>query len=56
MIENIGRGLGIIVQCDGNDNWYRWKIQQVARIVKARTTFKFELEKPEISNVNCVVQ
>jgi RNA-dependent RNA polymerase len=48
LIENKGRGLGTMGQWEGKDNWYGGKIQQVARIVKAGTTFKFELEKPEI--------
>ncbi|KAG2133617.1 RNA dependent RNA polymerase-domain-containing protein [Suillus bovinus] len=35
-------------QWKGKDHWYGGKIQQVARVVKAGTDFKFELEKPEI--------
>jgi hypothetical protein len=48
MVENKGRGLGTMGQWEGKDHWYGGKIQQVARVVKAGTTFKFELEKPEI--------
>ncbi|KAG1747654.1 RNA dependent RNA polymerase-domain-containing protein [Suillus lakei] len=48
IVENKGRGLGTMGQWEGKDNWYGGKIQQVARVVKAGTSFKFELEKPEI--------
>ncbi|KAG2107049.1 RNA dependent RNA polymerase-domain-containing protein [Suillus discolor] len=48
IVENKGRGLGTMGQWEGKDHWYGGKIQQVARVVKAGTSFKFELEKPEI--------
>ncbi|KAG1813878.1 RNA dependent RNA polymerase-domain-containing protein [Suillus subaureus] len=48
IVENQGRGLGTMGQWEGKDHWYGGKIQQVARVVKAGTSFKFELEKPEI--------
>ncbi|KAG1840300.1 RNA dependent RNA polymerase-domain-containing protein [Suillus subalutaceus] len=48
IIENEGRGLGTMGQWEGKDHWYGGKIQQVARVVKAGSSFKFELEKPEI--------
>ncbi|KAG0704371.1 RNA dependent RNA polymerase-domain-containing protein [Suillus ampliporus] len=48
IVENKGRGLGTMGDWEGKDNWYGGKIQQVARIVKAGNSFKFELEKPEI--------
>ncbi|KAG1749807.1 RNA dependent RNA polymerase-domain-containing protein [Suillus paluster] len=48
IVENKGRGLGSMGDWEGKDNWYGGKIQQVARIIKAGKTFKFELEKPEI--------
>ncbi|KAG2153597.1 RNA dependent RNA polymerase-domain-containing protein [Suillus bovinus] len=48
IVENRGRGLGTMGQWEGKDNWYGGKIQQVARVVRAGPSFKFELEKPEI--------
>ncbi|KAG2141030.1 RNA dependent RNA polymerase-domain-containing protein [Suillus clintonianus] len=48
IVENKGRGLGTMGQWEGKDNWYGGKIQQVARVVKAGASFRFELEKPEI--------
>ncbi|KAG2045047.1 RNA dependent RNA polymerase-domain-containing protein [Suillus americanus] len=48
IVENKGRGLGTMGDWEGKENWYGGKIQQVARIVKAGSSFKLELEKPEI--------
>ncbi|OAX39662.1 hypothetical protein K503DRAFT_716030 [Rhizopogon vinicolor AM-OR11-026] len=48
IVENKGRGLGTMGDWEGKENWYGGKIQQVARVVKAGKSFKFELEKPEI--------
>ncbi|KAG2358031.1 RNA dependent RNA polymerase-domain-containing protein [Suillus spraguei] len=48
IVENKGRGLGTMGQWEGKEHWYGGKIQQVARVVKAGTSFKLELEKPEI--------
>jgi hypothetical protein len=48
IVENQGRGLGTMGDWEGKENWYGGKIQQVARVVKAGKSFKFELEKPEI--------
>lgn len=33
---------------EGKENWYGGKIQQVAQVVKAGSSFKLELDKPEI--------
>ncbi|KAG1886291.1 RNA dependent RNA polymerase-domain-containing protein [Suillus subluteus] len=48
IVENKGRGLGTMGQWEGKDHWYGGKIQQAAHVVKAGSSFKFELEKPEI--------
>ncbi|KAG2075104.1 hypothetical protein BDR04DRAFT_1091949 [Suillus decipiens] len=48
IVENKGRGLGTMGDWEGKENWYGGKIQQVARIVRAGSSFKLELEKPEI--------
>lgn len=48
IVENKGRGLGTMGDWEGKEHWYGGKIQQVARIVRAGSSFKLELEKPEI--------
>ncbi|KAG2122046.1 RNA dependent RNA polymerase-domain-containing protein [Suillus cothurnatus] len=48
IVENRGRGLGTMGDWEGKENWYGGKIQQVARIVRAGSSFRLELEKPEI--------
>ncbi|KAG2159654.1 RNA dependent RNA polymerase-domain-containing protein [Suillus bovinus] len=48
IVENKGRGLGTMGDWEGKENWYGGKIQQAARIVRAGSSFKLELEKPEI--------
>ncbi|KAG2369519.1 RNA dependent RNA polymerase-domain-containing protein [Suillus spraguei] len=48
IVENKGRGLGTMGDWEGKENWYGGKIQQVARIVRAGSSYKLELEKPEI--------
>lgn len=48
IVENKGRGLGTMGDWEGKENWYGGKIQQVAHIVRAGSSFKLELEKPEI--------
>ncbi|KAG1760381.1 RNA dependent RNA polymerase-domain-containing protein [Suillus occidentalis] len=48
IVENKGRGLGTMGDWEGKENWYGGKIQQVAHVVKAGSSFRLELDKPEI--------
>lgn len=48
IVENKGRGLGTMGDWEGKENWYGGKIQQVAHIVRSGSSFKLELDNPEI--------
>lgn len=47
ILENIGRGLGLMGEFQGFRDWYGGKIQQAGRLVKEAGSLKIKLEKME---------
>lgn len=47
ILENIGRGLGLMGKFGGFGDWYGGKVQQVGRLIKEGVSYKIKLEKME---------
>ncbi|KAJ3509083.1 hypothetical protein NLJ89_g5408 [Agrocybe chaxingu] len=47
ILENKGRGLGLMGEWQGEPNWYGGRIQQLGHLVKEGTTYKVVLERME---------
>jgi RNA-dependent RNA polymerase len=47
MLEGKGRGLGLMGDYEGVENWYGGRIQQIARLNKSTTGYTLRIEKPE---------
>jgi hypothetical protein len=47
IIEDVGRGLGLMGEFKGVRDWYGGKLQQVGRVVKEGSSYKIKLEKME---------
>lgn len=47
IMENRGRGLGLMGEWEGSPDWYGGQIQQLARLVKDGSSYKIKLEPME---------